>query len=274
MNKVEERNTTMPEWLLKDDEYVPNGDKNAFIDKSILSILNILTKFRRHTKHRVNKLQINSFIKLISAIIFIVFVAVAKNFSFVSTASVCLLVIINFLHIEQIKQILKISMAAGVFTCIILLPSIFLGYGSNFLMITIKVLCTVTMVNILAASTEWNDLISAFKLFHIPDIFIFVLDITMKYIVTLGEFSLNMLYALKMRSVGKSKNKNASIAGIMGTLFIKSKEMAEDMQGAMECRGFNGEYRVYKKFKFKYIDYICIMFNVIFIFTYYYLDRL
>lgn len=264
----------MPEWLLKNDEYVPDKDNDAFINKSILSILNILTRFKRQTKYKAKSFGINTFIKLITAIIFIVFVALTKSFSFVLVSNVCLLVIINLLNIEQIKHILKISLMAGVFTCIILLPSIFLGYGGNFHMITLKVLSTVTMVNILTSTTQWNELISALKMFHIPDLFIFVLDITMKYIVVLGEFSLNMFYALKLRSVGRSKNKNASISGIMGTMFIKSKEMAEEMQGAMECRGFNGEYKIYKKFRLKYIDYLCIIFNVLFILTYFYFDRL
>ena len=57
-------------------------------------------------------------------------------------------------------------------------------------------------------------------------------------------------------------------------MFIKSKEMAEEMYGAMECRGFVGEYKVYNEFKFKLADYICIIFNVIFILTYFYFDRL
>ena len=33
------------------------------------------------------------------------------------------------------------------------------------------------------------------------------------------------------------------LTGIAGTLFLKSKEMAEEMYAAMECRGFTGEYR-------------------------------
>ena len=53
--------------------------------------------------------------------------------------------------------------------------------------------------------------------------FIFVFDITIKYIVIFGEFSLNMLYALKLRSVGKSKNKSTSLSGIIGTTVYKIK---------------------------------------------------
>jgi cobalt/nickel transport system permease protein len=52
-----------------------------------------------------------------------------------------------------------------------------------------------------------------------------------------------MFYALKLRSVGRNAGKTASISGIAGTLFLKSKEMAEEMYAAMECRGFTGEYR-------------------------------
>ena len=32
-------------------------------------------------------------------------------------------------------------------------------------------------------------------------------------------------------------------------MFMTSKEMAEDMYAAMECRGFTGQYRVHNKFK-------------------------
>ena len=49
----------------------------------------------------------------------------------------------------------------------------------------------------------------------------------------LGEFTLEMLYALKLRSVGKNRNKYGSLGGIAGTLFVKSREMSEEMSGAM-----------------------------------------
>jgi len=74
--------------------------------------------------------------------------------------------------------------------------------------------------------------------------FILVLDITLKYITLLGDFALSMLYALRLRSVGKNDGKTASLSAVAGTMFLKSKEMAEEMYAAMECRGFTGTYRV------------------------------
>lgn len=141
-------------------------------------------------------------------------------------------------------------------------------------MITLKVLVSVASVSILTCTTQWNELIITLKIFRIPDIFILVLDITIKYIIILGEFSLNMVYALKLRSVGKNNNKSTALSGVVGTMFIKSKEMAEEMYGAMESRGFTGTYKVYTKFKFKLFDYTCFILTIIFVLTYFYFDRL
>ncbi|AQS06478.1 energy-coupling factor transporter transmembrane component T [Clostridium beijerinckii] len=264
----------MPEWLLKKDNYTPLKDKNSFIDKSILSIFNVLAMFRQQTKIRNSKFGINPLTKLISTLILIIFVSLSRNFHFIVITTVFMLVLINLLSIKEIKYVVKASMAAAIFTFIILLPAIFLGYSNNTLMITLKVLVSVASVSILTCTTQWNELIITLKIFRIPDIFILVLDITIKYIIILGEFSLNMVYALKLRSVGKNNNKSTALSGVVGTMFIKSKEMAEEMYGAMESRGFTGTYKVYTKFKFKLFDYICFIITIIFVLTYFYFDRL
>lgn len=264
----------MPEWMLQKDNYIPEKDKDSFIDKSILSILKVLTKLRLQTDNKADKSGISAVFKLISVLLIIIFISLTRSFTFVIIANVFILVLINFLVIEEIKRIVKMGSVIAVFTLIILMPSAFLGYGNNIIMITLKVIASVTSVNILACTTQWTDLTGALKLFHVPDLFIFVLDITIKYIIVLGEFSLNMVYSLKLRSVGRSNNKSESLSGIMGTMFLKSKEMSEEMYGAMECRGFTGEYKVYRKLKFKMQDYICIIFDIIFILTYFYFDRL
>ena len=263
----------MPEWLLKKDEYVPLVEKNTFINKSILSILKMLTKFKYNAEYKTNRFGINTITKLISAILLIILVSISRSFGFILIIDVYLLLIISLLKAEDIKHIIKMAVVVVIFTLIILLPSIFMGNKNNSIMIVIKTLTTVTVVNIISAIAQWNDITKTLKLFFIPDIFILVLDITTRYIVILGEFSLNMLYALKLRSVGKNKNKSTSASGIIGTIFIKSKEMAEDMYGAMECRGFTGEYKLHRKYKFRLNDMLCIIINIGFIASYFYFVR-
>jgi len=154
-----------------------------------------------------------------------------------------------------------------------LLPAVLWGNGSNTVMLTGKVFATVTAVNLLSRTTRWNEITGALRFLHIPDLFILVLDITIKYIVLLGEFSLNMLYSLKLRSVGKDKGKYSSLSGIAGSMFIKSREMADDMYNAMECRGFTGEYRKSGRVRLGAQDIAYILANGGIAFAFFYLGR-
>jgi cobalt/nickel transport system permease protein len=162
----------------------------------------------------------------------------------------------------------------AIFTFIILIPSILMGNKNNSMLIVFKVIETVALVSITSSTTSWIDITVGLKLFFIPDIFVFVLDMTMNYIIIIGEFSLNMLYALKLRSIGRNKNKNTSLSGIIGTMFLKSKEMADEVYGAMECRGFTGEYKVVNKKRPSLGDGVLLLTGILFIFAYIYFDRL
>ena len=65
-----------------------------------------------------------------------------------------------------------------------------------------------------------------------------------------------MLYAVKLRSVGRNRQKKRAFAGIFGVAFLKSREMSEEMYQAMCCRGFTGEYRVEHHIKWRWHDFL------------------
>ncbi len=260
----------MPEWLLKDENYTPLSDKDTFINKSILSLIGILSRIKMQGSNQESKYYLNTTLKLAFTILLIVLVSIAKSFIFIVIINVYLLAVLSLMQAEKIIGILKASFAITIFSMIILLPAAFMGNWYSVIMIPFKTFATVTAMGILSRSTRWSSITSALKRFFVPDIFIFVLDITIKYIVMLGDFSLNMFYSLKLRSVGRNKSKYSSLSGIAGTMFMKSKEMAEDMYAAMECRGFTGEYHVSSQFKCTFADYIYITINIgmILIFAY------
>ena len=274
----------MPEWLLRKDDYEVPKDKKAllslnkdvFIDKSILSIIEILSKFRIKSIDMKDKYKLNPLTKLIALITFVLFVSLTKSFTYVLISNVVLLVIINFLSINHIQRVIKVSFGVMLFTLIIFSPSYIFFHNKNAVFVFLKVLSCVIAVNTVSASTSWNGIIRALKAFHISDLFIFVIDIAIKYIIMLGELSLEMLYALRVRSVGSSyhKSKSTSLSGIIGTIFIKSKDISDEMYGAMECRGFTGDYVIYYDLKFKLRDYVFIVCDIFFIILYFYFDRL
>ena len=264
----------MPGWLLKGENYSPQKDKDTFINKSILSVLSILSRIRAQGSSKSAKYSVNATVKVAFTFMLILLISFSRNFTFVIIINVYLISTLCLMDADVIVKILKISLVTTFFTFIVLLPSAIWGNSFNTVMITTKEFATITAVSILSHSTRWNSITSALKDFFVPNIFIAVLDITIKYIVMLGDFALNMLYALKLRSVGKNKTKNTSISGIAGTIFIKSKEMADDMYAAMECRGFTGEYYVYSNSKINIADYIYIVMNIGIVFIFMYFERI
>ncbi|MCI1931395.1 MAG: energy-coupling factor transporter transmembrane protein EcfT [Clostridia bacterium] len=264
----------MPEWLLKDENYIPQSDKDAFITKSIMTLLGVLSRIRAQSVYKEKKFKVSAALKVAFTFVLILLISISKSIAFTIIINVYLLAVLSMMNGEEIIKILKVSIVTSAFTFVILLPAAFWGNLFSSIFITSKVFATVTAVNMLSHSTRWNSITSALKRFYVPDIFILVMDITIKYIFMLGEFSLNMFYALKLRSVGKNKSKYTSLSGIAGTMFIKSNEMAEDMYSAMECRGFTGEYQVInKKYKMTFPDFVYIIMNIALILIFIYMER-
>ena len=120
----------------------------------------------------------------------------------------------------------------------------------------------VTLVGILSAGTSWNKLTGSMRTFRIPSLFIFTLDITLKYISVLGEICVDILTSVGLRSVGKNPDKAKSFSGVLGITFLKSSEMSEEMYASMCCRGFTGEYQMSKKYRLCLQDVLGILMMV------------
>ncbi|ERI94924.1 cobalt transport protein [Clostridiales bacterium oral taxon 876 str. F0540] len=259
------------EWLFKEDEYTPKEDKDKFVDKSTFTILKILSNIKKQD-YIIKKGQfysLNPMFKLFFTIGILIFISLSKNSQFIVLALFSALVYLIFLDRKDVKTIVKLSLILPVFTLIMLLPSIMLGNISNSLKIILKVFTSILLINVLSYSTKWSEITKALKVFFVPDIFIFVLDITIRYIYVLGESALEMLYALKLKSIGRNPKKYNSLSGILGNLFLKSKETGEEMYAAMECRGFTGEYSYSSKFRISYKDILYCIYNIALIAAYF-----
>lgn len=273
LDNLKDHKIEMPEWIYSNENYIPLTDKDTFINKSILSVFHVISRIRMQDSLDNSRFKINVSLNIFFTFLLIVLLSITKSFIFVVIVIVYLLSILSFTEADRLVKILKFSISVTLFTAVIMLPAFFMGNSYSSIMITTKVFATTTSMGLLSYSSKWNSITEALKLFHVPDIFILILDITIKYIFMLGDYSMNMLYALKLRSVGKNSNKYTSMAGIAGTTFLQSKEMVTDMYHAMECRGFTGEYHICNKSKFKWVDYIFIAINVGAILLFFHFER-
>lgn len=256
--------TNIPDWLCNDEHYEPQRDRASFIEKSTKSTMKILSTLKRNNDNSKAK-EANTSLRLFGMLVAIIFTSVSRNFSFTLFMIAFVIIRMAFLNGESIKTWLKTVVPVALLSSLILLPSVFLGNPKTLLTIVSKIFVCVSLVSIVNLTTHFNDITSALKRFHIPDIVIFTFDITIKYILILSDVCLNMLKALKIRSIGKNKDKSTSVSGILGTVFIKANEYADATNKAMECRGFNGVYVTKKHSKglSKYDCALLVMYAII-----------
>lgn len=231
----------IPEWLKENESYDAPSDRDGFMTKSLLSIIGALTSFRAKTSSFGASLPAQ--LKLILCLAMVISVNALHNMFCVGVILALVLILMCFLKSDLLMRTFAGALGAALLSAVIMLPSLFFGSPSSLVVIPVKVFTSVGLVGLLAATTEWNKLTACLAWFHVPTVFIFTLDITLKYIVILGNICVDMLGAVKLRSVGRNRNKKGAVSGVMGVTFLKSREMADEMYQAMVCRGFDGEYK-------------------------------
>jgi cobalt/nickel transport system permease protein len=262
----------MPEWLKRSEAYAPGGDKDTFINKSILSLLRLISQIRAQDGAGAAKNRVDPFFRVIFTLALIALVSLSRETAFLFAALTYVLAQVAILPLRAMRGTLKFAALATVFSFVLLLPAAFFGNRYSLVTLPVKLFISVAAVNILRLS-KWDALIGALKRFHVPDMFIFLLDITVKYIFMLGEFTLLEMQALRLRSVGHSSGRYGTLAGVAGNLFLKSREMAEETHWAMECRGFTGRYRVPGRLRVTAPDAVYSAVGAAVIFLYFYLGR-
>ena len=263
------KETVLPSWMCESEAYEPNIDKDGFITKSAQAILGVLAKLKWNAG-KDRRFSASPSLKLCYTFLFILLTACSKNYLFSLIMVAGTILALASYPASAMKQILSGTIGAVLFSIFILLPAVFMGNPQILLTIGTKVFLSVTLIGMLSAGTAWNKLTASLRAFHIPDIFIFTLDITLKYIAVLGEICMEILTSLRLRSIGQNKKKAKAFSGILGISFLKSREMADEMYEAMCCRGFVGEYKTGRKYAFRKQDifYIFSMIAVVGLFVY------
>ncbi len=263
------KETVLPSWMCESEAYEPNIDKDGFITKSAQAILGVLAKLKWNAG-KDRRFSASPSLKLCYTFLFILLTACSKNYLFSLIMVAGTILALASYPASAMKQILSGTIGAVLFSIFILLPAVFMGNPQILLTIGTKVFLSVTLIGMLSAGTAWNKLTASLRAFHIPDIFIFTLYITLKYIAVLGEICMEILTSLRLRSIGQNKKKAKAFSGILGISFLKSREMADEMYAAMCCRGFVGEYKTGRKYAFRKQDifYIFSMIAVVGLFVY------
>ena len=233
----------LPDWMLKKDNYLTPNDNGAFIVKTMKAIGKAMARISAQKGHE-KKHALPVLLKLIGLIVFIVVLSACKNKLIIMAMSAAVLVYLCTWPAEDILNIIRKSLTAALISLLIFLPAMIIkpaGIPNN-IVVFCKVFITIAILSIFNHTTQWNHITSALKKLHIPSVFIFTLDITLKYIVLLGNLINDLLTSMLLRSVGKNNRKYTSVGAVMGVTFTRGAEMNRQMYEAMQCRGFTDDY--------------------------------
>jgi cobalt/nickel transport system permease protein len=238
--------------------YVPPQERDGFLDRNIIAFLRTLSVLAGRKGGKSGRRAVfHPSILLAATFIFVLFVSLSRSYAFLAVAATLVLVELSLLDARDLAGALGKGFLSALFSVLILLPAALSGNFRGSLLIAAKILISVLAVASLSA-TGWHALTRSLAAFRIPDLFILILDISFRYIWSLGFLALDMLYALKLRSVGRNDRQAASLAGVAGTLFLKSREASEELYAAMECRCFSGSYRIKTRIKARSADFALI----------------
>ena len=233
----------IPEWMKKIEDYVPPADGGAFYYRTLKSLGGIMSRLRLESG-REGRFSLPAGVRLLLMIALIILVSVTQNDLVIMAVGAVALVRLALMQAEDIGAVVKAVLVAVIMAAVIFAPAVIMDPARlwNSIRVVAKILISVTLVGIFNRTTQWNHLTAALRKAHVPGTVIFIIDITFRYIVLLGNLMQELLTAVSLRSVGRNDKKYNSIGGVMGVTFLRGTEMNKEMYEAMQCRGFTDDY--------------------------------
>lgn len=119
---------------------------------------------------------------------------------------------------------------------------------STFITVLIKSFLSILLVTSLMLSTDEKELFYGLRKIKVPSIMVSIMFLMYRYIFLIREESRTGQMAINARVFKRSHyTVNRKLAYLMGNLFIKSFDRAENIYKSMESRGFTGEFHITEK---------------------------
>ena len=234
----------MYDWLLQKDKYAPKQDRDIFLSRNILTIVGILSNLRRKKNDSNSWIyNVNIFLKIIFTLMFVISLSLTRTILYAVSINIYMLFFLFFVNSYERSRIIKIFFSALIFSALVVVPSLFF-YSSlyNAGLLVLRISGSIMCVNVLVYSCLPHQITGSLKKWLVPDVIIMIFDLTLKYVVVLGDCAVEIFQVVALRSVGINREKSKTTFSVLGVLFLKSKIYSEDLYNAMVCRCFDGEY--------------------------------
>lgn len=234
----------IPAWLRETEDFVPARDRSVFAVRTLRGLGSLLTRLRVQ-QGRAGRFKIPAVIKLLLLLGFIVTLSLARHPVLLLAVAALALGRLCLLPARTLASVLKPALGAALLALVLFLPAMVLRPAGawNSLLVVGKVFLSVAMVSAFNRETPWNEITGALRKLRVPGVFVFVLDLTLKYIVLLGRLIVDLLTARGLRTVGRDRRPWRSVGGVLGVTFLRAADLSRETWEAMCCRGVTEDYK-------------------------------
>jgi cobalt/nickel transport system permease protein len=182
-------------------------------------------------------------LKLVFTFLFICAVAAASNWIALAIGFVFVSFLIAISGIP-VRHVLKRYAEALPFIAMVSLAGLFSGWQIAAIMFA-RTTVAVLAIILLASTTPFFEILSAFQKMRIPQIFVQMLMFTYRYIFVLSDEMGRMAQARKARgfSGGRhlfDKHGMGVISSSIGMVFVRAHERGERVYASLKMRGYDG----------------------------------
>lgn len=127
--------------------------------------------------------------------------------------------------------------------------------------LVVRVTAAVTFGLLLAVTTRWDLLMRALRVLFVPRTFVFILTATYRYLFQLVRLVQDLVVARLARTLGpvSRRDDHRFIAAAVGTLFVRSQGLGEEVYLAMVARGYTGEVVVLERLRLRARDAVWLV---------------
>jgi cobalt/nickel transport system permease protein len=125
-------------------------------------------------------------------------------------------------------------------------------------LLIVRVTTTVSLLLLIVFTTRWSVLLKALRWMGLPQLLVFMLAMTYRYVHVLLQATTALFLARQSRRVGPEAWRSTKewIGAISGALFGKSYSLSSEIYLAMTSRGFRGEPVILDDFHARPYDWL------------------
>lgn len=198
--------------------------------------------------------------------------ATAIRSELVMAVFLCISLLIASSICGRVRTVLFAALIAGGATAILIIPSVIwtASFGTvqsihNLIIMTMRTAACISLGVGLYLSNRTEDLFSALRWFRVPSLFVMIILMTHRYLTIISRAAYEAHMARKSRVADDTDLASARkwLGEQIGALFIRSRDLGEEVHNAMIARGFDGEWIPRKLGRVRHIDVLWLISCVI-----------